>query len=82
MLLDTCLSNSVSNNPRMVKNVEKFKNKDILMAQTNGGLKPCFYVTSLHISLFRFQYNTYPITIILEFKDVANIPGSRITTYV
>ena len=38
LFLDTCSSNSVPNNPRTVKNMEKCKNKDILTVQTNGGI--------------------------------------------
>ena len=49
LLLYTCLSNSVSNNPIMVKNVDKYKNKDISMVQTDGGLKKFLHPKSTSI---------------------------------
>ena len=64
----------------MVKSVEKYKNKDILTVQTNGGLKYFIYTESLHIFTPRFYYIPYSISTILTLKDVAYMYGSRITT--
>ena len=56
LLLDTCSSNSVSNNPRMVKNVDKCKNKDILMFQMIGRLK---YFSTLQVYTYPpFEFTT------------------------
>ena len=63
----------MSNNPIIVKNVEKCKNKDILTVQSNGRLKYFFYTTSLHIFPLSVHYKTYYIVTILSFKDAANI---------
>ena len=49
LLLYTCLSNSVSNNPIMVKNVDKYNNNEILMVQTNVVLKTILHFKSTHI---------------------------------
>ena len=38
-----------------------------------------FYDASLHITPLRVHYNPDSIATMLEFKDVANIPGARIT---
>ena len=63
-----------------MKNVDKCKNKDILTVHTNGGLKYVFCTTSIHILSIRAHYNPDYISTILEFKDIKNINGSRITT--
>ena len=80
LLLDTYLPNSVSNNPIMVKNVDKFNNNDIFMVQKNGGLKYFFYTASLHNFPLKVHYNPYSKATILELRDVTNISGARITT--
>ena len=76
----TWSSSSVSNNPIMVKNVDKCKNKYILTVQTNDGLKYFFHTASLHIFPLWVHYNPDSIATILSFKDVTNIPGASITT--
>ena len=55
MLLEICLSNSVSNNPRMVKNVRKCKNKDILSRQI-GDSNP--FSTMQVYTHFHFDFTT------------------------
>ena len=55
VLLDTCLSKSVSNNPRMVKNVRKCKNKDILSRQI-GDSNP--FSTMQVYTHFHFDFTT------------------------
>ena len=80
VLLDTCATNSVSNNTALVKDIVACKQHEILKVSTNGGLIRFDKKSTLKILPMKVHLNKNSMANILSFKEVADIPGVRITT--
>ena len=78
-LLDTCSTDSCTNNLDLITNVKKCKSGEELLLCTNGGQR-LFDQKDVGVVIpVPMYYNKDSICTIYAFKDVLNIPGARIT---
>ena len=80
VLLDTCDTNSVSNNTALVKDIVACKQHERITASKNGGLISFDKKSTLKLLPMKVHFNKNSMAKILSFKEVAYIPGVRITT--
>ena len=80
VLLDTCATNSVSNNTSLVKYIVAFKQHERLKFSKNVGLISFDKKSTLKLLPMKVHFNKKSMADILSFKEVADIPGVRITT--
>jgi len=80
ILLDTCTTNSVSNNREMVRDIQKCNPHDTLTVHTNGGVKVFGEYATLRIMSIKVHFNEDSLATILALKDVASIPRTKVTT--
>ena len=80
VLLDTCATNSVSNNTALVTDIVAFKQHKRLTVSTNGGLSSFDKKSTLKLLPMKVHFIINFMATILSFKEVADIPGTRITT--
>ena len=80
MLLDTCATNSVSNNAALVTDIVAWKQHKRLTVSTNGGLISFDKKSTMKILSMKVNFNINFMATILSFKEVADIPGVRTTT--
>jgi len=79
ILLDTCFTNSVSNNREMVGDIQKCDPHDTLTAHTNRRVKVFGKYATLRIMPIRTHFNKDSLAMILALKDIASIPGTKVT---
>ena len=80
VLLDTCATNSVSNNTDLVKDIVACKQHERLTVSTNGGLISFDKKSNLKLLPMKVHFNKNSMATILSFKEAVYIPGVRITT--
>ena len=80
VLLNTFYTNRVSNNKDLVKEIRACKNHKKLTVSTNGGLNSLDKKVTLKLFPMNVHFNQNSMSNILSFKEVADIPGVRITT--
>ena len=80
VLLDTCETNSVSNNTVLVTDIVVCKQHERIIVSTNGGLISFDKKSALKLLPMKVHFNKNSMANILSFKEVADIPGVRITT--
>ena len=79
LLLDTCSTCDVSNNPELVNNVRVCSAKNVLTAYTNGGTQKYEKVADLRLLPITVHFKKDSMATILSLKSVSEIPGARIT---
>ena len=80
VLLDTCATNSVSKNTALVTDIVACKQNEILKVSTNGGIISFDKNSTLKLLPMKVHFKKYSMAAIRSFKEVADIPGVRITT--
>ena len=80
VLLDTCGTNSVSNNMAQVTDIVECKQHERLTVSTKGGLISFDKKSTLKHLPMKVHFNKRSMATILSFKEVANILGVRIAT--
>ena len=80
VLLDTCATNSISNNTALVKDIVACKQHERLTVSTNGGLISFDKKSTLKLLPMKVHFKKNFMATILYFKEVADIMGVRITT--
>ena len=79
ILLDTCSSHSVTNSRAMMKNTRTCTAEETLTITTNAGTKTFSMIGQLKRMPLTVYLNEDSLGTILAFRDVAAIPGARIT---
>ena len=79
VLLDTCETNSVSNNTVLVTDIVVCKQHERIIVSTNGGLISFDKKSALKLLPMKVHFNKNSMANILSFKEVADILGVRIT---
>ena len=80
VLLDTFATNSVSNNMALAKDIVECKQHERLTVSANGGLISFDKKSTFKLLPMKVHFNKNSMATILSFKEVADIPGVRITT--
>ena len=80
LLFDTCSSNSVSQNFKVVNNIKECNGKNLLTFFKNGDPKPFYHEADLNRLPLQVQYNKDSMATVMAFKDASNIRRSRINT--
>ena len=80
VLLDMCATNSVSNNTALMTDIVTCKQHERLTVSTNRGLISFDKNSNLKRLPMKVHFNKNSMATILSFKEVADIPGVRITT--
>ena len=75
-----CATNSVSNNTYLVTYILACKQHERLTVSMNGGLISFDKKSTLKLLPMKVHFNKNSMATILSFKEVADIPGVRITT--
>ena len=78
ILLDSCATDSCTNNLDMINDLKTCTSDNTLHLETNGGMKSFDQRgigTVLEVPIY---YNKDSISTILAIKDILNIPGARI----
>ena len=78
ILLDSCSSDTCSNNKQMVKNIRKCRPNEVLELETNGGSIFFDEIGMMKMLPIKAYYNPKSIATIISFKDVMNLSGARI----
>ena len=78
ILLDTCSTHSVSNNPDLVTKIEQCDPDDFLTLTTNARCRTFKQHARLKFLPMSVYYEVGSIGTILAMKDVENIPGVRV----
>ena len=78
ILLDTCSTCNVANNPALVNNIHTCKANDRLTAYTNGGEQVYNLVADLNILPIKVHFKKSSMANILSLKTVSDIPGARL----
>ena len=80
MLLDTCSTDSVFNNPALLTNIHKCKRNDILKIVSNGGGSVTYdTIGDFGLIPMPVYYNKNSLANVLSFKQVAALDGVHIT---
>ena len=79
LLLDTCSTCDVSNNPNLVTDIRECAVEERLLAHTNGGEQSYGHVANLALLPIQVHFKLDSMATILSLKSVANIPSARIT---
>ena len=79
VLLDTCSTDSVMKSKTMVSNIKQCEANDCLTIFTNGGSQFFDKMGSFKFFPLSVHFNPDSMANILAMKDVASIPGVRIT---
>ena len=80
VLLGMCATNSISNKRALVKYIVACKQNERLTVSTNGGLISFDSKSTLKLLPMKVHFTKNAMATILSFKEVADIPGVRITT--
>ena len=75
-----CATNIVSNNTALVTDIVACRQHEILTVSTNRGLISFDKNSTLKLLQMKVRFNKESMATILSFKEVADIPGVRITT--
>ena len=78
ILLDTCSTCDVSNNPNLVTNIHTCDQEDRLTAYTNRGAQLYNLITDLILLPIQVHFKKASMATILSMKSVAAIPGARL----
>ena len=78
LLLDTCSTCDVTNNPALVTNIRACAPNDRLTAYTNGGEQVYNLVANLKILPIEVHFKKSSMATILSLKTVSAIPGARL----
>ena len=70
VILDTCATNSVSNNTALVKDIVSCKQRERLTVSTNGGLISFDKNSTLKLLPMKVHFNKNSMAAILSFKEV------------
>ena len=79
VLLDTCSTCDVSNNPHLVKNIRACDPNEILLAYTNGGSQKFDKLADLRFLPITVHFKEKSMATILSLKTVSEIEGARLT---
>jgi hypothetical protein len=79
ILLDTCSTASVCSNTNLVRNIQDCSPSETLHIVTNGGAQIFNKQGDLNILPLKVHVNESSLANILSLKDVASIPGIKIT---
>jgi hypothetical protein len=79
LLLDTCSTSSVTNNPDLVHNLRDCSKEEILTVHTNGSTKTFSQLGHLSLLPLQVHYNPDSLANIPCFDDVAHIDNVYIT---
>jgi hypothetical protein len=79
LLLDTCSTSSVCRNADLVSAIRPCKDSECLTVYTNGGSKSFDQIGMLKALPLPVHFNADSMANILAIKDVASIPGVRLT---
>jgi hypothetical protein len=79
ILLDTCSTASVCSNIDLVNDIQDCDPSDVLHIVTNGGTQSFKKTGTLKVLPLQVHVNPSSLANILSLKDVASIPGIRIT---
>ena len=80
VLLDTCATNSVSNNTTLVTDIVACKKYERLTVSTNGGLISFDKKSTLKLLPMKVHFNQNYMATILSFKELVDILGVIIAT--
>ena len=75
ILLDTCSTHSVSNNPKLVTGVKQCRDEDILTLSTNAGCRVFDKQAMLKFLPMSVHFDEGSMATIVSMKDVANVTG-------
>ena len=78
ILLDTCSTCDVTNNPALVNDIRACKPNDRLTAYTNGGKQVYDQIANLNILPITVHFKKSSMATILSLKTISNIPGARL----
>ena len=78
ILLDTCSTCDVTNNPALVNDIRTCKPNDRLTAYTNGGKQVYNLIANLNILPITVHLKKSSMATILSLKTISNIPGARL----
>ena len=81
ILLDTCSTCDVSNNPELVHNIQECSPSNTLTAYTNGGAQKYDHIATLRMLPITVHFKADSMATILSLKTVSEIDGSRLTMY-
>ena len=79
MLLDTCSTCDVSNNPHLVTNIRACNPNEILLAYTSGGSQKFDKLADLRFLPITVHFKEKSMVTILSLKTVSEIEGARLT---
>ena len=79
VLLDTCSTDNVCCNPKLVDNVRTCKSDECLEIFSNGGSLKYDKIANFKLLPIKVHLNEKSLANVLSFKHVASIPGVRIT---
>ena len=79
MLLDTCSTCDVSNNPHLVTNIRACNPNEILLAYTSGGSQKFDKLADLRFLPITVHFKEKYMATILSLKTVSEIEGARLT---
>ena len=78
VLLDTCSTCDISNNPGLVKDIHTCRPEDRLTAYTNGGVQVYSKIADLKLFPIKVHFKKSSMATILSLKTVSAIPGARL----
>ena len=79
ILLDTCSTCNVSNNPTLVTDIRECSSAESLTAHTNGGLQKYEHVANLKLLPVVVHFKDDLMATIPSLKTVSELEGSRLT---
>lgn len=79
LLLDTCSTCNVSNNPTLVSNIRTCMPDEMLTAYTNGGAQYYNKLADLRVLPLEVHFKQNSMATILSMKSVTEISGVRVT---
>ena len=79
VLLDTCSTCDMSNNPDLVTHIRACTPNEVLLAYTNGGSQKFEQIADLRILPIAVHFKKNSMATILSAKTVSEIKGARLT---
>ena len=79
MLLDTCSTCDVSNNPDLVTHIRACNPNEVLLAYTNGGSQKFDQLADFRFLPITVHFKKNSMATILSLKTVSEIEGARLT---
>ena len=79
ILLDSCSTCDVSNNPSFVSNIRECTSEERMTAFTNGGKQKYVHLADMKLLPITVHFKKNSMATILSFKTVMNILGAKLT---